>query len=126
MLHGLHGLRIGRAAAPFARQVVANFFVVRIWMGIDVLGRHQNDGRSVTALEGACLDEGHLYRAERSVARQMLDSLDFGAEGREIQASGDCAAVDQQLHWSSHSLLQPQASGGMILAEMMSGGTPEP
>jgi hypothetical protein len=95
-------------------------------MGIDELGRHQNDGRSVTALEGAGLDERCLYRAERSVARQMLDSLNFGAEGREIHASADCAAVDQQLHWQRS---WPSPASGIWrndLAEMISGGTPEP
>src|SRR5262249_25520551 len=78
--HRLDHLRIGRAAAEVAGEIVLGALVVRIGMLVEQLLHHQDEpGRAEAALESAVLDECLLHRIERFARRQALDRGHLGA-----------------------------------------------
>src|SRR5688572_28240619 len=69
--------------------------LVRIWMLVEQLARHQHETRRAEpALEGGALDERLLNRVERlpGFNRGNLRALRHGGE---VEAAGDCGAVDE-------------------------------
>src|SRR5215471_19029172 len=98
--HRLDHLRIGRAAAEVAGEIVFDALVVRIGVLVEQLFHHQHEAwRAEAALERAALDEGLLHRIERLARRETLDGGHLGAvdEVREIKTARHRATVDQHV-----------------------------
>src|SRR5215217_4750302 len=73
-LHRLDDLRIRRAAAQVARQVMLDLLLVGLRNLVQQLARHHDEARSAeAALEGARLDERFLHGVELLAG---LDGLD--------------------------------------------------
>src|SRR5215510_2649312 len=97
-LHGFDDLRIGSAAAEITRQVVPDLVVVRRWMLLEQLARHQHEARCAeSALGRARFQKRLLHWRELSIRCQMLDGRDRLAinEGREIEAARHGGAINE-------------------------------
>src|SRR5688572_26190384 len=96
-LHGLDDLRIRRAAAEIARQVVPDLIVGGFRRLLEQFLRHQHEsGRTEAALESAVRHERFLHRMKAVLPGQPFDRIHFSTvdEGGEIQATRYRRAVD--------------------------------
>src|SRR5215472_10669668 len=106
-LHRLDDFRVSTAAAQIARKIVADAIVIRVRMLVEQLLHHQHEaGRAEAALERAFFDESLLDRVKDVVAVKVLDRFHRGTvrKGSQEEASGNCAAVDNQSAASAQPL----------------------
>src|SRR5687768_15079163 len=116
-LYGGDDLGIAGAAAEIAGEVMADVVVARIGILAEKVARHQHEaGRAIAALHRAAFEESFLFRTERAIGGKVFDRDDFGAveEGRQVEAAGNRAAVDEHRAAAAQALAAALARAEQI------------